>query len=201
MICCRKNDKNFRFWVFWAKILLKKLSFYSKICEENVEKLEVANLVSFGLLYVRQFSLDWCYVFSSAREGSLQQALALAPGRASAREALVRSTLPRISQIPQNPGRLIRWGRQRGRNKIRVDVRREGSLPSLALPSVWEGQALAARILPLPSEKIEITILGLKCNVIRSYLPKLPVIKKSSFQTTPKFLLWKLIFLNKVLEN
>ena len=42
----------------------------------------------------------------------------------------------------------------------RVDVRREGSLPSLALPSVWEGQALAARILPLPSEKIEISILA-----------------------------------------
>ena len=93
MICCRKNDKNFRFWVFWAKILLKKLSFYSKISEEKFEKLEVANLVSFGMLYVRQFSLDWWYVFSSAREGSLQQALALAPGRASAREALVRSTL------------------------------------------------------------------------------------------------------------
>ena len=34
------------------------LSFYSKICEEKVKKLEVANLVSFGMLYVRQFSLD-----------------------------------------------------------------------------------------------------------------------------------------------
>ena len=37
----------------------------------------------------------------------------------------------------------------------RIDVRREGSLPSLALPSVWEGQVLAAMILPLPNEKIE----------------------------------------------
>ena len=44
----------------------------------------------------------------------------------------------------------------------RVDVGRKGSLPSLALPSVWEGQALAARILPLPSEKIEMYILALK---------------------------------------
>ena len=44
----------------------------------------------------------------------------------------------------------------------RVEVRREGSLPSLALPSIQEGQALAARILPLPSEMIEISSLGLK---------------------------------------
>ena len=35
------------------------------------------------------------------------------------------------------------------RNMYRVDVRREGSLPSLAPPSVWERQALAARILPI----------------------------------------------------
>ena len=44
----------------------------------------------------------------------------------------------------------------------RVDVRREGSLPSLALPCVWEGQALAARVLPLQSENIEIFILASK---------------------------------------
>ena len=59
---------------------------------------------------------------------------------------------------------------------VRVDVRRKGSLPSLALPSVWEGQALAARILPLPSEKIEMYILALKCN---QSIPKLSGIKKT----------------------
>ena len=48
----------------------------------------------------------------------------------------------------------------------RVDVQVQASLPSLALPSSQQGQALAARILPLPSEKIEITILGFKCNQI-----------------------------------
>ena len=44
----------------------------------------------------------------------------------------------------------------------RVDVQVQASLPSLALPSSQQGQALAARILPLPSEKIEITMLALK---------------------------------------
>ena len=53
------------------------------------------------------------------------------------------------------------WVQINTRLLSRVDVRREGSWPSLALPSVWEGQALAARILAFPSEKIELSILAL----------------------------------------
>ena len=44
---------------------------------------------------------------------------------------------------------------------VKVELMWEGKDP--CLPSVWEGQALAARILSLPSERIEISILALKC--------------------------------------
>ena len=56
---------------------------------------------------------------------------------------------------------------------VRVDVQVQASLPSLALPSSQQGQALAARILPLPSEKIEITMLALKMLSEHTY-QKLP---------------------------
>ena len=52
--------------------------------------------------------------------------------------------------------------KQQQKDKTRVDVQVQASLPSLALPSSQQGQALAARILPLPSEKIEMYILALK---------------------------------------
>ena len=48
------------------------------------------------------------------------------------------------------------------RSVIRLDLQVQASLPSLALSSARQGQALAARILPLLSKKKEISISALK---------------------------------------
>ena len=54
----QKERQKLPFLGILSKNFAERIKFYSKICEEKVEKLEVANLVSFGMFYVRQFGLD-----------------------------------------------------------------------------------------------------------------------------------------------